>query len=49
MRHPLAFVAVSAAAAGYLLRSEAQRRLSKLRGRRKEDHPIHQGASGAVR
>jgi hypothetical protein len=34
MRRQLAFVAVSATAVGYLLRSAAERRLAKLRGLR---------------
>lgn len=35
MRRRLAFAAVLASAAGYLLRSEAERRLSRLRDRRR--------------
>ncbi len=35
MRRQLAAVAVSAAAVGYVLRSEAERRLNRLRARRK--------------
>ncbi len=39
MRRRFAFVAVSAAAVGYLLRCEAQRRLRLLRDRRKTRRP----------
>jgi hypothetical protein len=35
VRHPIAFVAVSAAIAGYLLRSEAERRLKRRRSGRR--------------